>query len=123
LKKPEVAAALRDARRERAERLELSADDVLLELWLIALTADRTRTRVTALSWIGKFLGLQKTNVRVTEELPPLHFILTDESKEESAPESPRTDDRGRVRGCHRGGAAGLYVRHDQSLAPPDAAL
>jgi phage terminase small subunit len=78
LKKPEIAAALRDARRERARRLELTADDVLLELWLIAVTADRTRTRLAALSWIGKHLGMFTDNVRVSEELPTIRFILDD---------------------------------------------
>ena len=78
LKKPEIAAALRGARRARARRLELTADDVLLELWLTAMTADRTRTRLVALSWIGKHLGMFTNNVRVTEEPPAIKIILDD---------------------------------------------
>jgi phage terminase small subunit len=86
LKKPEVAAALRDARRQRAQRLQLTADDVLLELWLIATTAERTRTRLAALSWIGKHLGMFTSNVRVSEELPTIRLILTDDSVKAKRP-------------------------------------
>ena len=84
LKKTEIAVALRDARRERAQRLKLTADDVLLELWLIAITADRMRTRLAALSWIGKHLGMFTQNVRVSEELPAIRFILSDSSPNEA---------------------------------------
>jgi len=83
LKKVEIAEALRDARRERAQRLQVTADDVLLELWLIAITADRIRTRLAALSWIGKHLGMFTQNVRVSEELPAIRFTLSDSSTRE----------------------------------------
>ncbi len=59
---------------------------VLLELWLVATTADRTRTRLVALNWIGKHLGMFTNSMRVTGELPVIKIILDDGQDEAKRP-------------------------------------
>jgi len=63
LKKPEIAATLRGKLALRAEHVQLTSDDVLRELWLIATTASSDRTRVAALAWVGKHLGMFTQNI------------------------------------------------------------
>ncbi|MFC1531208.1 terminase small subunit [Gemmatimonadota bacterium] len=80
LTKPEVAAAICSAQTERANRTKVTADDIVKELWWIATTSSSDRTRVAALSWLGKHLAMFTQKVQVSEDLPTIRFVLTDES-------------------------------------------
>ena len=98
LSKPELADAISMAQAERSSRTKVTADDVLRELWRIATTSSSDRTRVLALSWLGKHLAMFTQRVQVSDELPKIHFVLTDEST------CTATDSRsGRVSESRRG--------------------
>jgi len=79
LTKPEVAAAICSAQAERGSRTKVTADDVVRELWKIATRSDSDRTRVLALSWLGKHLAMFTQRVQVSEELPKIHIVLSDD--------------------------------------------
>ncbi len=79
LTKPQIASALCEAQAERARRTRVTADDVIRELWGIATRSDSDRTRVLALSWIGKHLAMFTQRVQVSEELPKIHIVLSDD--------------------------------------------
>ena len=87
LTKPQIGSAICEAQAERARRTRVTADDVIRELWGIATRSDSDRTRVLALSWIGKHLAMFTQRVQVSEELPKIHLVLTDEST--GIPDSP----------------------------------
>ena len=58
LKNSTVAAAIEVAQAERAERLQITADDVLREAWAIATNADEPASaRVSALALCAKHTG------------------------------------------------------------------
>ncbi len=87
LRKPEIGAAICESQAERARKTRVTADDVLRELWSIAQSSNSARTRVLALSWVGKHLAMFTQRVQVSEELPKIHLVLTDEST--GIPDSP----------------------------------
>ena len=63
LKKPEIAQAIQEAQTERAERLELTQDDVLKGLLLEATREGEGSShsaRVAAWGHLGKHLGMVK---------------------------------------------------------------
>jgi len=79
LTKPQVATAICEAQAERARQTRVTADDVLRELWSIAQSSSSARTRVLALSWVGKHLAMFTQRVQVSEELPKIHIVLSDD--------------------------------------------
>jgi hypothetical protein len=85
LKKPKVAAAVQRGQAVRSGEVRVTSDDVLRELWLIATTSTSDRTRVAALAWVGKHLGMFTHNIRVSQELPFIRVIYTEEDVERSA--------------------------------------
>lgn len=79
LKKPEIAQAIQEAQAERAERLELTQDDVLKGLLLEAMREGEGSShsaRVAAWGHLGKHLGMFKDqqehsggiNIRIIRE-------------------------------------------------------
>ena len=80
LGKPELADAISVAQAERSRRTKVTADDVVAELWRIATTSSSDRTRVLALSWLGKHLAMFTQRAHVSVELPQVQFVLTRES-------------------------------------------
>ncbi len=79
LTKPQVATAICEAQAERARQTRVTADDVLRELWSIAQSSSSDRIRVVALSWVGKHLAMFTQRVQVSEELPKIHIVLSDD--------------------------------------------
>jgi phage terminase small subunit len=79
LRKPEIGAAICEAQAERACKTRVTADDVLRELWSIAQSSSSARTRVLALSWVGKHLAMFTQRVQMSEELPKIHIVLSDD--------------------------------------------
>ncbi len=61
-----------------SEHTGLTSDDVLRELWRIATTATSGHTRVAALVWVGKHLGMFRQNVQVSRELPVIRITCVE---------------------------------------------
>jgi hypothetical protein len=85
LKNIEVAAAVQRGQAARSGEVRVAAADVLRELWLIATTSTSDRTRVAALAWVGKHLGMFTQNIRLSQELPVIRVMYTEEDVERSA--------------------------------------
>lgn len=90
LKKPEIAAAIQKAQEQRAQKLEITAEEVLTNLRLIALGEasfdtvnglgilvthqPRYADRLKAWELIGKHLGMFTERVDVTSDGKPLNI-------------------------------------------------
>lgn len=91
LKKPEIAAAIAQAKAERAERVQIDADEVLAHLTAIARGEVRTEKatkvgivdlppdfgeRIRAMELLGKHLGMFTDRLDVTSGGQPLKAYI-----------------------------------------------
>ena len=80
LSKPEILAAIAEARGKQTERTNITAD-MVLEGLLAETVNEKSRPadRISAWSWLGKYKALFTDKVQVAGDLPAIKFKLTDD--------------------------------------------